>query len=125
MERKYANPRFKRMSDTNSTPTPHPAATQYQNADDRTRIKSDLVRVGFALAMHRAGLGGYPKDLDALVPKYLDTLPLDRMIDQPLRYVVRENGFLLYSVGANVLDDSGAMNGQQNQDDVSFEVPPP
>lgn len=102
-----------------------PAYTQAQNADDRTRIKSDLVRVGFALAAYRAELGGYPKELDALVPKYLDALPLDRMIDQPLRYVVRENGFLLYSVGANGRDDGGAMNGQQNQDDVSFDVSPP
>ena len=102
-----------------------PAFTQAQIADDRTRIKSDLVRVGFALAAHRAELGGYPKELDALVPKYLEALPLDRMVDQPLRYVVRENGFLLYSIGANGRDDGGAMNGQQNQDDVSFEVPPP
>ncbi|MEK6261482.1 MAG: hypothetical protein AABP62_23025 [Planctomycetota bacterium] len=102
-----------------------PAYTQAQNADDRTRIKSDLVRVGFALAAYRAELDGYPMELDVLVPKYLDVLPLDRMVDQPLRYVARENGFLLYSVGANGRDDGGAMNGQQNQDDVSFEVPPP
>ncbi|MCX7392616.1 MAG: hypothetical protein NTW75_00655 [Planctomycetales bacterium] len=102
-----------------------PADTQAQNADDRTRIKNDLVRVGFALATDRAEQGGYPMDLDVLVPKYLDVLPLDRMVEQPLRYVARENGFLLYSVGANGRDDGGAMNGQQNQDDVSFELPPP
>ena len=101
-----------------------PAFTQAQNADDRARIKSDLVRVGFALAAYRAELGGYPKELDALVPKYLDVLPSDRMVDQPLRYVVRENGFLLYSVGANGRDDDGVMSGQKNQDDVVFEVSP-
>ena len=102
-----------------------PAFTQAQIADDRTRIRSDLVRLGFALATYRTELGGYPKELDDLVPKYLDALPSDRMVDQPLRYVMREDGFLLYSVGANGRDDGGAMNGQQNQDDVSFEVPPP
>ncbi len=101
-----------------------PAFTQYQNADDRTRIKSDLVLVGFALASYRAELGDYPQELAALVPKYLDALPSDRMVDQPLRYVVRENGFLLYSVGANGRDEGGVMKGQLNQDDVSFEVPP-
>lgn len=100
-----------------------PAFTQAQNSDDRSRIKIDLVRVGFALATYKAETGGYPKELDALVPKYLDALPLDRMNDQPLRYVVRENGFLLYSVGANGRDDGGTMNGQKDQDDVSFEVP--
>ena len=35
-----------------------PADTQAQNADDRTRIKNDLVRVGFALATDRAEQGG-------------------------------------------------------------------
>ena len=64
-------------------------------------------------------------ELDALVPKYLDVLPLDRMVDQPLRYAVRENGFLIYSVGANGRDDDGANAERQNLDDVSFEVPPP
>ena len=101
-----------------------PSFTQALKSDDRVRIKSDLVRVGFAIAAYRAEQGGYPSELEALVPKYFAALPTDRMSDQPLRYVVRENGFLIYSVGANGRDDDGANAEQQNQDDVSFEVPP-
>ncbi|MCX7409222.1 MAG: hypothetical protein NTZ32_14175 [Planctomycetales bacterium] len=94
-------------------------------SDDRVRIKSDLVRVGFALAAYRAEQSGYPMGLDDLVPKYLAALPTDRMNDQPLRYVVRESGFLIYSVGANGRNDDGANAERQNQDDISFEAPPP
>ena len=102
-----------------------PSFTQAQKSDDRTRIKSDLVRVGFALAAYRAEQGGYPMGLNDLVPKCLAALPTDRMNDQPLRYVRRENGFLIYSVGANGRDDDGANAERQNLDDISFEVPPP
>lgn len=102
-----------------------PVFAQALKSDDRVRIKSDLARVGFALAAYRAERGGYPMGLNALVPKYLAALPTDRMNDQPLRYVRRENGFLIYSVGANGRDDDGANAERQNLDDVSFEVPPP
>ncbi len=102
-----------------------PVFAQALKSDDRVRIKSDLVRVGFALAACRAERGGYPMGLDDLVPKYLAALPTDRMNDQPLRYVVRESGFLIYSVGANGRNDDGANAERQNQDDISFEAPPP
>lgn len=102
-----------------------PSFTIALQSDDRVRIKSDLVRVGFALAAYRAERGGYPSELKSLVPMYLAALPTDRMNDQPLRYVRRENGFLIYSVGANGLDDDGANAERQNQDDIPFEVPPP
>ncbi len=102
-----------------------PAFTQAQTSDDRTRIKSDLVRVGFALAAYRAEQGNYPMALDVLVPKYLSALPPDRMNDLPLRYVARENGFSLYSVGPNGRDDGGSMTGLRGDDDIPFDVPRP
>jgi hypothetical protein len=50
----------------------------------------------------------YPEILDALVPQYLDKIPLDLIGGQPLHYRRADDGkFLLYSVGWNETDDGG------------------
>ncbi len=49
-----------------------------------------------------------PKDLGALVPEFLPGLPRDPVDGQPLRYRLNADGtFLLYSIGANNVDDGG------------------
>ena len=46
-------------------------------------------------------MGRYPKELDALAPKYLAKLAADLFSGKPLIYRPGEKGYLLYSVGAN------------------------
>jgi len=87
----------------------------------RGQVHRDLVRLGFALAAHRADHLAYPKSLDELVPAYLPAIPLDRFTGKPLVYVPGDNGFQIYSVGVNQQDDRGVMSGPA--DDVLFEVP--
>ena len=51
----------------------------------------------------------YPASLDELVEAaYLKELPMDPYSDKPLVYRKTEGDFLLYSVGANFIDDSGS-----------------
>lgn len=63
-----------------------------------------------AIALKRYQLrhGNLPKDLNALVPEFLPGLPRDPVDGKPLRYRPNADGtFLLYSVGANNVDDGG------------------
>ena len=49
----------------------------------------------------------YPESLDALVPEFLPGVLTDPVDDQPLRYRAWTNGFVVYSVGHNGIDDGG------------------
>jgi hypothetical protein len=63
-----------------------------------------------AIALKRYQLhhGSLPKDLSALVPEFVPVLPHDPIDGKPLRYRLNPDGtFLLYSVGADGVDDGG------------------
>ncbi len=61
-----------------------------------------------ALSVYRHEHNRYPHQLSELVPDYLTRLPLDPFTDEPLRYRLEaENGYVLYSVGENGIDDGG------------------
>jgi hypothetical protein len=60
------------------------------------------------LERYRVAHSAYPEILDALVPQYLDKIPLDLIGGQPLHYRrTNEGKFLLYSIGWNEKDDGG------------------
>lgn len=71
------------------------------------------VRTLLALERYRARHGGYPPALDALVPEFLDALPIDIYSGRPFVYkrVAREpaqgRAFVLYGVGVDGVDDGG------------------
>jgi hypothetical protein len=67
-----------------------------------------LARVAIALERHRLSDRVYPEALEALVPRFLDRLPVDPVNGGPLRYR-REapDRFVLYSVGLDGRDDGG------------------
>jgi hypothetical protein len=48
-----------------------------------------------------------PKRLQELVPDYLPQVPVDPFDGQPLRYVVRGDEYIIYSVGRDGIDDGG------------------
>ena len=61
-----------------------------------------------ALERHRLRHGRYPETLAALVPAFLEMVPVDFEDAQPLRYRREANGeFRLWSVGENGTDEDG------------------
>ena len=91
-----------------------------------------LIRTGLsvliALERYRRAHGQCPETLDELVPGWLAALPLDPWSDKPFVYR-RQNepdstgfGFMLYSIGANRVNDGGlhrgwsAIHGRWNYD---------
>ncbi|MCW3052043.1 MAG: hypothetical protein JWN14_1213 [Chthonomonadales bacterium] len=74
-------------------------------AEKVVRIKAQrrLRRTLFALLAYRQREGHFPITLSLLAP----SAPSDPYIHQPLHYRQTAKGFLLYSVGTNLIDDGG------------------
>jgi hypothetical protein len=68
----------------------------------------------------------FPSRLADLVPTYLPMVPTDPFDDHPLRYTRLANGYVLYSVGPNFVDDGGktasASTHESSQGDITFSV---
>jgi hypothetical protein len=60
-----------------------------------------------ALAMERFRLksGRFPESMTQLVPEHLDAAPVDPFDEKPLRMAPTESGMVIYSVGADLVDD--------------------
>ncbi|GAB4186147.1 MAG: hypothetical protein Kow00105_00570 [Phycisphaeraceae bacterium] len=65
------------------------------------------VMTGVALELYRRQHGAWPDSLDALVPRYLPAVPVDRLTGKPVRYKVTDAGPVVYSVGVDGDDDGG------------------
>jgi hypothetical protein len=82
---------------------------------ERTTQKTMAAEVCRQVAITAIGLkrfalkhGKLPGNLTELTPEFLPGIPIDPVDDQPLRYRPNPDGtFLLYSIGANGLDDGG------------------
>ena len=68
-----------------------------------------ILRTEIALQRYRKARGSYPQSLEALVPSTLKSVPIDPFspISAPLRYMRTPQGFVVYSIGPDMKDDSG------------------
>jgi hypothetical protein len=74
-----------------------------------------------ALERFRTHNNRYPTDLSQLTPEYLPGPVLDPFDGQPLRYRANGSGYVLYSIGPDLRDDSGhRMSGKEG--DIVFAV---
>jgi len=74
----------------------------------RAQAEVDLALVACALERYRLQTGRYPDVLANLTPNLLAAVPPDVVATQPLKYrLTKNNGFLLYSIGWNQIDDGG------------------
>lgn len=103
-----------------------PAVHKVQDAHDRCQQLQSNLSLAFALAAYHRDHNRYPKELEALAPKYLDKIPTDMFSGEALNYRLTANGYLLYSVGANGRDDDGrSRDDVPPGDDLSVRMPPP
>jgi len=73
----------------------------------RYMAKADATLAALALERYRREQGDYPEALEALVPRYLPEVPIDRITGGPINYRVVDGKPVLYSVGADRDDDGG------------------
>lgn len=69
--------------------------------------ESKVADTAIAVQLYSRRHGRYPERLDQLVPEFLPEVPEDPFLGEPLRYVVEENGYAVYSVGQDGIDDGG------------------
>ncbi len=60
-----------------------------------------------ALRLYRMKHGEYPDTLEALAPEFLDKLPVDPFSGKTYVYRKEGAGFIVYSLGPNMIDDGG------------------
>lgn len=72
-----------------------------------TVAKLRCAGAGLAAERFRLDNGRFPDTVDALVPRYLDAVPIDPFDQQPIRLAVSEDGIVIYSVGPDRTDDGG------------------
>jgi hypothetical protein len=66
-----------------------------------------MARVSVAVERYRLAHGALPETLDALAPVFLAELPPDPFTGKALYYKRLEPGFMVYSAGADRIDDGG------------------
>jgi hypothetical protein len=88
--------------------------------------QNDLARVTLALLRYRHDHGAPPDALEALVPDYIADIPIDPFSGEPLRYIPKPEGILVYSFGHDRDDDGGADPPEgkniMSDGDLTFEV---
>lgn len=81
--------------------------------------------VGIAADRYRLDHGTFPPSLDALVPQYLDDVPLDPFDGAALKFRRRGDECLIYSIGPDRKDDGGTPFDQQKKTgDLAFTIRP-
>ncbi len=69
---------------------------------------SRIGRVAVAVERYWSDNNELPENLERLVPTYIPEVPIDPFDGQPLRYVLLEDGYAIYSVYFDGIDDGGA-----------------
>jgi hypothetical protein len=85
-----------------------PAWREIATSERRILQANDLTCIMFALEKFAVDRGNYPSALEELTPEFLSEIPADRFTGQPLHYQPSDTGYIVYGVGDNKLDDSGA-----------------
>ena len=60
-----------------------------------------------AVERYRVAHGNLPETADALVPEFIESVPIDPYSGEPIRYGLLPNGYVAYSVAKNGIDDGG------------------
>jgi hypothetical protein len=85
-----------------------PALSRTHQIELRNVARLRAARTGLAVQRYRLVAGMLPDTLADLIPTYLDAVPKDPFDGNELRYIKRESGFVVYSIGQDLSDDGGA-----------------
>jgi hypothetical protein len=74
---------------------------------DRLVAQCDLLEMAVGLKRHKKITGSYPEAVNGIVPEFIEELPADPFSGDPYIYRREGDGFALYSVAVNQIDDGG------------------
>ena len=93
-----------------------PSFLQAQTACERYLGERDGAMVGIALELYHRRHGKYPLTLSELVPGLLPQIPADRITGDPVKYRLIDGKPVVYSVGADRIDDGGVPSHRGSSD---------
>lgn len=70
-----------------------------------TETQTLLAQVGLSLSQYYIDHTQYPQELDSLIPDYLTESPIDPLTGGEFIYSKTNDGYMLYSIGLNGIDD--------------------
>jgi hypothetical protein len=76
----------------------------------RITAQTRAARVMLAAERFRLRHGRWPETLDELVPEFLDKVPIDPFDGKPLRWLRKSDGWTIYSVSKDGLDNEGNLS---------------
>ena len=91
-----------------------PIVPQLHHALNRAIGNQSGTVAAIAVYRYQKRYGQLPNSLDQLVGEFLDAVPIDQCNGQPLHYQTNSNGFKIYSVGVDGVDDGGTPIMVQN-----------
>jgi hypothetical protein len=74
---------------------------------DRSLTRNQLCRIALETKAYKGSNGAYPDNLDELQRHLAWDIPLDVFSGKPLLYRIQGEGFVLYSVGPDGIDNGG------------------
>jgi hypothetical protein len=84
-----------------------PALVRALGVQDTVVASCDIAEMVLYLKLYKKSTGSYPEELAAIVPEYIQELPLDPFTGGAYVYRKESEGFVLYSVSVNLVDDGG------------------
>lgn len=94
-----------------------PAIDAARSAEDQATARRELIQLAFSLELYRRDKRSLPMALSGLVPAYASSIADDPLSGKSLRFQVTNDGFLLYSVGRNGVDDQGRSYDDANREE--------
>ncbi len=99
-----------------------PAIGATTNASARLAAQLAAADAGIAVELYRREHGALPESLTKLAPQYIPTAPMDPYNGKPMLFKVAPEGFTIYSVGKNKVDDGASLDPQQTDVGLFFPV---
>ncbi len=88
----------------------------------RAMAELRIMEAVVAVERHRVATGELPVALDRVAPEFMSAMPIDPFDGQAIRCARKDNGYVLYSIGDNLIDDGGIKGTGRSRLDIVFEV---
>jgi hypothetical protein len=84
----------------------------FEKSERLAKAENRCLIVAIAAERYRQARGAWPATADALVPAYIEAVPLDPFDGRPVRYRLADGGVIVYSVGPDGVDNNGRLAGK-------------
>jgi hypothetical protein len=87
--------------------TMFPSLSRAMELHVKSTAQLTCARAALAAERFRLKNARLPDSLTELVPEFLSAVPIDPFDGQPMRFKTTDEGIVIFSVGENLIDDSG------------------